>query len=121
MNLVFMLRPVNPVETFRAELAALPKGDLAKIAEKTGIDASRLSGYRSGRKVDVRISTFAAIAIAMNRSADELLGLPAGVTATVSDWRAAVVLAQKLRKELDARQKLLEKLHAELGRALARE
>lgn len=117
-----MLLGVNPVDTFRAALKALPEGGLARIEEKTGIDASRLSGYRSGRKTDVRISTFAAIAEAMGRSADELLGLtPRAVAGTVADFREAEALNLKLQKQLEAQRKVLERIYADLGRVLGHE
>lgn len=64
-----------PVDSFVKYLQSLPKGGLAPIARKTGIELSRLSRLRSGIEADLRISTFCAIARACGVSADVLLGL----------------------------------------------
>ena len=65
----------SPTEALRSALLAIPDGQITRTATAAGLAVSQVLRLRRGLNLDIKISTLARLAQAMNVSADELLGL----------------------------------------------
>lgn len=110
----------TPSERLHEIVSAIPAGDVSATARRSGVNVRYLMKMR-GEVVNVGVDTFAKICLGLNRTADELLGLPMSDSAlTVSAIRDAEREFAKLKKQIADQRKALERVHSDLGRILGR-
>ena len=85
-----------------AALKAIPEGQVGATSRKAGIAHSAMARLRRGESLNIQIETLKRLALAMGKSADELIGLvPSDFTHIPEDANVTPAQAAKMRKNLE--------------------